>query len=305
MIWLVPSLVAAGIIAGPVLANLRRVWLRRLLGWLVLFATVAAADFFMAGYDPILRMVGICCVLLGGMKGLVYAEWAGAQKLPLQRYGVFALLWFGMDPVSFRTKREGLSWKSDVLVGLGLMLVGTLGAWLVWAMGWRQILVMFVPMSIGFHFGALRVLKGVLRAAGFPVRTLFPNVLASKGLGDFWGRRWNVGYSQMMQRLVGRPIEAMAGGNAGVMAVFIVSGLLHELAITLPVSSGFGLPTLYFTLHGALTLLETKLGRRFGRIPALLAIVLPLGLLFPPAFQNEVMARCLGVFDLVERTINN
>lgn len=299
MIWLVPLLVAVGISVGPVLANLRRVWLRRVLGWGVLFAIVAGAHVAMSDCDPILRMIGICCVLLGGMKGLVYAEWAGAEKLPLSRYWVFALCWFGMDPGSFRTRREGLSWKPDVWLGFLLMFVGTLGAWLVWEMGWRQILVMFVPMSLGFHFGALRVLKGVLRAKGFAVRTLFPNLLASKGLADFWSRRWNVGYSQMMQRLVGRPIETLAGGSAGVMGVFVVSGLLHELAITLPVRSGYGLPTLYFTLHGLLVILEGRMGRSFGRIPALLAVVLPLGLLFPPAFQSEVIARCLEVFGFV------
>lgn len=297
MIWVLPLLVSAGIVAGPVLANLRQAWLRRLLGWTVLAASVAGAHFCLEGSDPILRMVGICCVLLGGMKGLVYAEWAG--KLPPGRYLVFALLWFGMDPGNFRTRRRGLGWKPDILVGLALMLAGTLGAWLVWAMGWRQILVMFVPMSVGFHFGALRVLKGVLRAAGFPVRTLFPNVLEAQGLGDFWSRRWNVGYSQMMQRLVGRPVEKLAGPGAGLMAVFLASGVLHELAITLPVQSGFGLPTLYFTLHGLLALLERKLGRPLGKIPALLLVAVPLGLLFPPAFQSEVIARCLGVFGLI------
>jgi alginate O-acetyltransferase complex protein AlgI len=145
------------------------------------------------------------------------------------------------------------------------------------------------------------VLKGLLRRAGFPVRTLFTNVLAAEGLGDFWSRRWNVGYSQMMQRVVGRPVGSVAGANAGVMAVFIGSGLLHELAITLPVRSGFGLPTLYFIIHGGLTILEGKMGRQFGRVPTLLAVVLPIGLLFPPAFQNEVIARCLGVFDLLHR----
>ncbi|HEX7262432.1 MAG TPA: hypothetical protein VF258_11560 [Luteolibacter sp.] len=71
-------------------------------------------------------------------------------------------------------------------------------------------------------------------------------------------------------------------------------------AITLPVRSGFGLPTAYFTLHGLLTLLEKKRGRPFGKIPALLAVTLPLGLLFPPAFQTQVIARCLGIFDLLE-----
>ena len=75
--------------------------------------------------------------------------------------------------------------------------------------------------------------------------------------------------------------------------------MLHELAITLPVRAGFGLPTLYFTLHGVLTLLERKLGRPIGKIPALLAVMLPLGLLFPPAFQREVIARCLGVFEVL------
>jgi hypothetical protein len=81
--------------------------------------------------------------------------------------------------------------------------------------------------------------------------------------------------------------------------VFLGSGLLHELAITLPVRSGFGLPTLYFALHGVLTLFERKRGRPIGKIPALLAVVLPLGLLFPPAFQTEVIARCLEVFAAV------
>jgi len=305
MIWTIACLVAVGVCAGPVLAELRCAWLRRLLGWSVLVAVIAGADFFLNDNDAIARMVGVCCVLLGAMKGLVYAEWAGTRKLPLARYAVFSFLWFGMDPASFLKRREGLGWKSDIVMGTGLMLVGTLSAWLVWMMGWRQILIMFMPMSVGFHFGALRVLKGLLRACGFPVRTLFPNVLATEGLGDFWSRRWNVGYSQMMQRVVGRPVGSLAGANTGVMAVFVVSGLLHELAITLPVRAGFGLPTLYFTLHGGLTLLEGKLGRRFGRIPALLAVVLPLGLLFPAPFQDGVIARCFEVFDFLERMIKH
>jgi alginate O-acetyltransferase complex protein AlgI len=104
----------------------------------------------------------------------------------------------------------------------------------------------------------------------------------------------------MMQRLHRSADEALAGAHAGVMAVFITSGMLHELAITLPVRCGFGLPTLYFTLHGILALLERRWGRPFGKIPALLAVILPMGLLFPRVFQNEVIARCLGVFDMLK-----
>ncbi|MCW1922209.1 membrane bound O-acyl transferase family-domain-containing protein [Luteolibacter arcticus] len=296
--WVIPALVAVGIAAGPLFAEVRLVWARRLAGWLLLAALLIGADQALAGHESLLRMIGLCCVLLGGMKGLVYAEWAHGRRLSMPRYAVFAFLWFGMDPGSFQARRAGLDWRSDVRLGLLLMVVGTLGAWLVWWMEWRQIFLMFLPMSLGFHFGALRVLKGALRAAGFPVRTLFPNLLEARGIGDFWSKRWNVGYSQMMQRLVGRPVQKVCGESAGVMAVFLGSGVLHELAITLPVRSGFGLPTIFFTLHGVATVMERKLGRPLGRIPALLAVILPLGVLFPPVFQREVIARCLDVFEL-------
>lgn len=297
MITPIPLLVLTGIAAGPSLANLKSAWLKRGLGWLIVAALVIATHFTMRGETPFLRMVGLCCVLLGGMKGLIYAEWAGAEKLTLPRYGVFSLLWFGMDPGTFRSNRPGLTWKRDVELGSLLTVIGVLGGWFVWSIGWRQILVMFVPLSLAFHFGILRILKGVLRLAGFPVRTLFPNPLEAKGITDFWGRRWNVGYSQMLQRLVGRPVEGILGKNGGVMAVFIASGLLHEIAISLPVRSGYGLPTLYFTFHGLLVLLEGKWKRPLGKIPALLAVTVPLAWLFPPTFQNEIIAPCIEVFE--------
>lgn len=291
-----PALVAAGIAAGPLLAKLRPAGTRRAAGWLLLAVLMISADRVLAEGSALVRMTGLCCVLLAGMKALVYAEWAQGRRLRTSHYLVFALGWFGMDPGTFQTRRRGLSWRGDLVTGLLLMAAGTLGAWGVWKMEWRQVLVMFVPMSLGFHFGALRVLKAALRAAGFPVRTLFPNVLEARGIGDFWSKRWNTGYSQMMQRLVGKPVARRWGDGAGVMAVFLGSGLLHELAITLPVRGGFGLPTLFFALHGLLTLAERKRGRPFGKIPALLAVALPLGLLFPPAFQEEVIARFLDVF---------
>lgn len=267
------------------------------LAWLMVLVGVGAAHFLFRETDPIVRMVGICVVILAAMKSLVYVEWGG--RLNLKRYLIFGLLWFGMDPGSFEKRREGLSWKGDLGWGLLLMAVGTLSAWTVWVMEWRQILVMFFPMSLGFHFGALRVLKAAHRRAGFPVRTLFPNLLKAKGVGDFWSRRWNVGYSQMMQRVVGRMIGEKLGPRAGLMAVFLVSGILHEAAITLPVQAGFGLPTIYFTAHGLLVLLEGWMKRPLGKIPALLLVAVPLGMLFPPEFQQEVIERFLGVMNFL------
>lgn len=108
MIAAIPFLVLAGIAIGPVLANLKYAALRRGFGWLIVAALILAAHLAMQPQPPFLRMVGLCCVLLGGMKGLVYAEWAGAEKLTLPRYAVFSFLWFGMDPGTFRSRRSGL-----------------------------------------------------------------------------------------------------------------------------------------------------------------------------------------------------
>ena len=127
MMWAIPWLVLAGVAAGPLLAGREPLWARRLIGWMMLAVLLAGADFVLLALDPVIRMVGLCCVLLGGMKGLVYAEWAGREKLPIRRYLIFALLWFGMDPASFRIRRKGLSWKSDVRLGLILMFAGTVG----------------------------------------------------------------------------------------------------------------------------------------------------------------------------------
>lgn len=296
MIIIIPFLVLIGIAAGPMLATAKTLFLKRSYGWLLMIMLVMNAHLALMPYHPFIRMVGICCVLLGSMKGLVYLEWATTGKLTLPRYAVFSFFWFGMDPGTFRFKKTGLAWKEDIATGFLLTINGLLGSWLVANLGWTHIVVMFIPLSIAFHFGFLRILKGVLRYFGYPVRTLFPNPLETHGIADFWSRRWNVGYSQMMQRLVGRPVETIAGKPAGVMAVFIASGLLHEIAITLPVMSGFGLPTLYFTFHGLLTLLEKRLKRPIGKIPTLICVLLPLGWLFPKEFQTEVIAKCLGVF---------
>jgi hypothetical protein len=296
MILVIPFLVILGIVAGPILASVKSRKLGRACGWFWFILLTTAAHFILIENGAFTRMVGICCVLLGGMKGLVYAVWANKEKLPLPRYLIFSFLWFGMDPGTFRFKNPNIIWKKDIAIGFLLFVIGLCGAWLVANLEWKNIIVMFIPLSIGFHFGVLRILKGALRLLGFSVRTLFPNPLKTNGIADFWSRRWNIGYSQMMQRLVGRPTEAIAGKPAGVMAVFFTSGLLHEVAITLPVMSGFGLPTLYFTLHGLLTLLEKKWNRPLGKVPTLICVILPLSWLFPNEFQTDVIAKCLSIF---------
>ena len=83
----------------------------------------------------------------------------------------------------------------------------------------------------------------------------------SKSLAEFWGRRWNLAFSEMTAIGVYRPLSRLTGKPPALVVAFLFSGLLHELAISLPVRAGFGLPLLYFAIHGVLMLAERALER--------------------------------------------
>jgi len=53
----------------------------------------------------------------------------------------------------------------------------------------------------------------------------------------------------MMALCVQRPLARTVGRRRALLAAFGLSGLLHEVAISLPVQAGFGLPTAYFVLQ--------------------------------------------------------
>jgi alginate O-acetyltransferase complex protein AlgI len=55
-----------------------------------------------------------------------------------------------------------------------------------------------------------------------------------------------------------RPLKTKIGIDKAVIASFLLSGLLHEIAISLPVRTGFGLPMSYFIIHAVAMYLESK-----------------------------------------------
>jgi alginate O-acetyltransferase complex protein AlgI len=95
----------------------------------------------------------------------------------------------------------------------------------------------------------------------------------------------------MTSLAVHRPLRARLGERGAHLAAFVVSGVLHEVAISLPVRAGYGLPTLYFALQG---LLAWHAGGRLPRVVGLLGIVLPLPLVFHPWFVSGVLVPLLG-----------
>ena len=82
------------------------------------------------------------------------------------------------------------------------------------------------------------------------------------------------------------------------------SGLLHELAISVPVRAGYGLPLGYFALHGVLLMVEGRLARSgrpidgrpwIGRAWTLAWLLVPVPILFHRPFLAGVVWPLIGI----------
>jgi hypothetical protein len=155
------------------------------------------------------------------------------------------------------------------------------------------------------HFGLFHLLALAWRGAGVPVTPLMRAPLLSRSLGEFWGERWNTAFNELAARFLFRPLLRMLGMRSATMVVFLISGLIHDLIISVPARGGYGLPTLYFLLQGAGVLFErSKSARRFGlnrgvraRAWTFLMTGAPVFWLFHPTFVRNVILpflKCIG-----------
>src|SRR5262249_34593600 len=142
----------------------------------------------------------------------------------------------------------------------------------------------FIALSLILHFGLFPIATAAWRAAGFDMDDVFRKPWRSKSLAEFWARRGDGGFSEMVAPPGGPPVGERLRPTAAIAASFLASGLLHELAISVPAGGGYGLPTLYFALQGALV----RAGVR-GRVATLLAVALPLPLLFHAPFVRAII----------------
>jgi alginate O-acetyltransferase complex protein AlgI len=98
-----------------------------------------------------------------------------------------------------------------------------------------------------------------------------------------------------------RPVVTRLGIAAATMAVFLVSGLVHDAVISIPARGGYGLPTLYFLIQGCGVLLErSRGGRRLGlrksvrgRLLCGAVVLAPVGLAFHRPFVERVVVPML------------
>ena len=241
--------------------------------------------------SPAMRLLASSLFMMYAIKG---ASSTRDPKVPMGwRRPVAMFVWPGFDhehfaeaanPRAETAKRfvTGLVWMIfGSAVGLATAIwAPSLGA----ATGWLGIasILAFV------HFGISNVMTSLLWLIGIPVRPLFENPLQSKSLRDFWGARWNIAFAEMDRRLFIRPLSRRFGLRGAVFGVFVISGLLHEMAISYPAGGGWGAPLLYFCIQGLLVLAEKRF-RLGGRIWTFVWVLAPLPILFHAPFRERLI----------------
>jgi len=316
--WFLLGGLALTLLVGFVIVRIRSGTVARALAWGQAVALVAAVERACAREPPGLRMLAIIAFLLYAMKTVVLVEWAGeGHRLSPAGHLAFAAAWPGMRPALFRSlggpavpeARERIVRGALALAAGSALIVLARAVWAgsgTYTRGVSLLLAtlpLLTGLSLILHFGLFSLIVGLWRLAGVPCEPLFRAPLRSKSLREFWSRRWNLAFSEMTALTVFRPVTKALGRPAGTMAAFLFSGLLHELAISLPVRAGFGGPLLYFAFHGAAVLLEghfERTGRTFltGPLASRLWVgawlLLPLPILFHPPFLQGVVWPLLG-----------
>jgi hypothetical protein len=311
VLWIILGIVIAQVLLGFVIAHRLPRGLARCTAWLATVVAVAAVDRVLAHDPPGLRMLAFILVGLFALKVVVLVEEPRKEPaFPFSAWLAFALGWPGMRPSLFAHPKPQPLEGAHRLIRAGALYFAA-GALLlivsrVWASAvhekWSATAIFFLGSSLLVHFGAFDLLAGMWRNVGVACEALFRAPWLAQSLSEFWSRRWNLAFSEMTAIAVYRPLSGTVGRGGALMASFLVSGVLHEMAISLPVRAGFGLPTAYFALHGLRVLVERHLARLnrpiggwVGRVWTLAWLVVPLPILFHRAFLEGIVWPLIGI----------
>lgn len=250
-------------------------------------------------------MWAMACALYAGCKWLTYREARVRGVAPDRPRALgYLLAWPGMNATAFLggTDRPARPHPSEWMAAA---LKTILGATLIWvaaplAIRVNPILAGWLGMAglvFVLHFGTFHLLSLGWRRIGVPALPVMQNPLRSHSLAELWGRRWNTAFHELATRFTFEPLRPVVGRAGATLLVFLVSGVIHELVISLPAHGGYGFPTGYFVIQGLGVAGErTRLGRRMGlgrgwrgRLFTVVVAAAPAFWLFPPVFVRNVI----------------
>lgn len=281
--------------------------------WLPLIVLPSSALLLFDALPSWVFMWTLAFSIFAGCKWLTFSEARRASpSANVTRAGGYLVAWPGMDAPDFLNggvaipKPRLIEWIPGVVSVL-------LGATLFWSgaqfvIGMHPLLAAWIGMTgviLMLHFGLFHLLALAWRAAGVNATPVMRNPARSVSLSEFWGRRWNTAFHELVHRYTFRPLLRKTGAVAALWLVFVLSGLVHELVISLPARGGYGLPTGYFVIQGLGVVAErTAFGKRLGLGQGvtgwcftMFVAAAPAPLLFPPPFLRNIilpMLQALG-----------
>ncbi|MEO5803852.1 MAG: DCC1-like thiol-disulfide oxidoreductase family protein [Verrucomicrobiota bacterium] len=174
----------------------------------------------------------------------------------------YLFAWPGMDAKKILTEKyERKPKAAEWFLATGRFFAG---AGLIWlaaktALTTESIANAWIAMfglTLILHFGLFHLVALVWQRAGVAAEPLMKSPLSATSLSDFWGARWNTAFNKLVYDLAFRPLARRAGIVWATLGVFAISGVIHELAISVPARGGYGLPFAYFLLQGVGVLFE-------------------------------------------------
>lgn len=270
--------------------------------WLFPLLSVLVTHLIFLEAHPAIRMLVLIIPLLHAMK-IVVANIHPDGTMSGTNWVIYYFGTVNMNPSIFKVRK---SIAFDLRMFIAAVVHMAVGLAIVWWLRytvvfstiqedlfsyWGHSLLALVALSLVLHFGLLPFNTLWLQKMGIPASPAFRQPFKSKSLSEFWGRRWNIPFTEMTATAVFKPLAKKMGVKQAGFVSFMVSGMLHEVAISLSVMQYFGWPMLYFVIHGVLMAVEKKW---FGNRPpgtwwVLCGLVLPLPVLFHPAFLDEVV----------------
>lgn len=248
----------------------------------------------------------MACAIFFGCKWLTLgnASRRAGRVCPF-RSAAYLFAWPGMDAASFLSpdlapRCSGTAMMKSAALAIVRILLGT---FLLFALarhasnpilaGWIAMLGMILIL----HFGLFEIARIGWRTMRVDAAPIMNRPLRSTSVSEFWGRRWNAAFNDLAAHLVFRPVARHTNVFAATLIAFAVSGLIHELVISLPAGAGFGLPTAYFLVQGLGVLAErSPAGKRLrlgsgltGWVFTMLVVAGPAYWLFHPPFVRQVI----------------
>ncbi|MCB9922561.1 MAG: hypothetical protein H6822_10285 [Planctomycetaceae bacterium] len=278
----------------------------KIASWMPLLVFPAVVLMLGADWPAWIFMWSLSFALYAGFKWLTFADCA--VTLPTNwRTLSYLLLWPGMDATSFldqdrsTSRARPIEWLNATLklmLGVALIILSKsvislhplLGGW-----------IGMTGIAFVLHFGLIHLLSNLWRESGIHAVPIMNAPVMASSLSDFWGRRWNLAFRDLAHAFVFRPFSGSFGVTGATMAVFVVSGVIHDVVISTAARAGYGLPTLYFIIQGLALLFErSRIGRRIGLGKTVIGwvycagvILGPVGLLFHRPFIEHVVVPML------------